>query len=182
MIFATAGIQPTSPATLLWFALVLLFDDICNSFFLCIPARGNVVICFSSIIWWYLQQHTVSKSSVYQMVSANIRMKKQNCFQTAPDLSGRFFCFWIFYFCFFSKEIIPLFVLRMSLSCCWLFDGVYPAAPFDTFEVCCNFMVVSSNTQVDIGRGLEWRAGQCKFQKSSSCCGVPGRSVICELR
>jgi len=34
--------------------------------------------------------------------------------------------------------------------CPW--GGVYPAASFDTFEVCCIVFVVSSNTQDDSGR------------------------------
>lgn len=90
--------------------LVLTFDDICNSPELEAIAPHSVVICFSSIIWWYLQQHTASKSSDNQMVSANIRMKKQNCFQTVPINPGRFFV----------SECCVMCFIRQRLSCCIL--------------------------------------------------------------
>ena len=58
LIFTTTGLDEILRHKELWFAFVLWYSDIYNNFYKFVWCHVMVVICFRSLIFWYLQQLT----------------------------------------------------------------------------------------------------------------------------
>ena len=91
LIFTTIRCKIYVQSLQLWFAFVLWFSDIYNNIAIYKVGSNPVVICFRSLIFWYLQQYTPLYISEYQYVKSDIRNKKSNICQNVLPRIGAFF-------------------------------------------------------------------------------------------